>query len=246
MSSEHDLQRAVRAWMREGLESLPDRYLDAALDEIATTHQRRRRASAWRPSEMNSFARLGLAAAAAILVAMLGWTMLFNGGPLRPAASPSAAASPTAAASSNAKQLEALLPANVGGVVLFRRSQPGRDWVAAQGEGDATLVNWVTSAGKSLDDVSEASATSSNNGPGVYIDAFRVNGVDHTVLLSTLQTAMKSHVSWGPWTTTILGGKTVQAPTGSGQVYLYGTADIIFYVSASDRALVAKAFAALP
>src|SRR5437879_10171082 len=191
MSSEHDLQRAVRAWMREGPDSLPDRYLDAALDEIATTHQRRRRALAWRPSEMNSFARLGLAAAAAILVAMLGWTMLFNGGPLRPAASPSAAAS------SNSKQLEALLPNTAGGVALYTRSMTGRDWVAQEvrGEGDAALVNWVTSAGKSLDDVSEASAGSTNNGPEVFIDAFRVHGVDHTVLLSTLQTAMKSRVS---------------------------------------------------
>src|SRR5438128_1053281 len=150
MSSEHDLQRAVRAWMREGLESLPDRYLDAALDEIATTHQRRRRASAWRPSEMNSFARLGLAAAAAILVAVLGWTMLLNGGPLRPAASPSAAAS------SNAKQLEALLPDTVDGLALgMKRSMPGSEWVGQNQEGEAWLVNWVTSAGKSLDDVSE-------------------------------------------------------------------------------------------
>src|SRR5881392_1874118 len=108
MSSEHDLSRALRAWMREGLESLPDRYLDAALDEIAATNQRRRRASAWRPSEMNSFARFGLAAAAAILVAVLGWTMLFKGSPLTPAASPTAPVPTTAPASTNAKQLEAL------------------------------------------------------------------------------------------------------------------------------------------
>jgi hypothetical protein len=39
--NERDLERAVRAWVAEGSEQLPDRYLDAALDEIAATPQRR-------------------------------------------------------------------------------------------------------------------------------------------------------------------------------------------------------------
>ena len=99
MSSEHDLERAVRAWLSDGRESLPDRYLDAALDEVSTTNQRRRGASAWRSSGMNMFARYGLAAAAALLVAILGWTVLFNGSHVSnsptPSPVPSASASPS-------------------------------------------------------------------------------------------------------------------------------------------------------
>ena len=98
MSSEQDLERAVRAWLSDGRESLPDRYLDAALDEVSTTNQRRRGASAWRPSEMNMFARYGLAAAAALLVAILGWTVIFNGSHVsnpRPTPSPVPSASPS-------------------------------------------------------------------------------------------------------------------------------------------------------
>jgi hypothetical protein len=36
---DHDFERAVRAWISEGSEQLPDLYLDAALEEVATTPQ---------------------------------------------------------------------------------------------------------------------------------------------------------------------------------------------------------------
>lgn len=96
MSSERDLERAVRTWLSDGLETLPDRYLDAALDEISTTNQRRRGPSAWRPSEMNTFARFGLAAAAVLVVAIVGWTVLVNGGPRIGGPIPSSSSTPTA------------------------------------------------------------------------------------------------------------------------------------------------------
>ena len=41
MSSDRDTTRIVRSWLEEGVTELPDRVLDAVLDELPATHQRR-------------------------------------------------------------------------------------------------------------------------------------------------------------------------------------------------------------
>ena len=41
MSAERDETRIVRSWLEEGVTVLPDRVLDAVLDQLPTTHQRR-------------------------------------------------------------------------------------------------------------------------------------------------------------------------------------------------------------
>jgi hypothetical protein len=84
MRTDHDLERAVRAWVALGSEQLPDPALDAALDEIARTNQRHAGWLARRTNLMNGNAlKIGLVAAAVVAVALLGVRFLPDmvGGP---------------------------------------------------------------------------------------------------------------------------------------------------------------------
>lgn len=91
MRTDRDLERAVRLWVAQGSEQLPDPALDAALDEIATTKQRHAGWLARRINLMNGNAlKIGLAAAAIVAVAILGLQFLpgMVGSPPDPTPSP--------------------------------------------------------------------------------------------------------------------------------------------------------------
>ena len=98
MRPEQDGERELRWWLAGPLDQLPDRYLDAALEEISTTQQRRRSWPAWRLSEMNSSARYLLAAVAAVIVVAVGVALLRPGGGFGGPGTPTPAPSGTAAA----------------------------------------------------------------------------------------------------------------------------------------------------
>ena len=97
MSADRDETRFVRSWLEDGVTALPDRVLDAVLDQLPATPQRR--ATWWparRSSPMSNFARLGVVASAIVAVAALVVTFLprndiGNG----PGPGPIATASPT-------------------------------------------------------------------------------------------------------------------------------------------------------
>jgi hypothetical protein len=77
MRTDHDLERAVRLWVAQGSDQLPEPALDAALDRIEMTKQRHAGWLARRIHLMNGNAlKLGLAAAAIIAVAVLGLRFL--------------------------------------------------------------------------------------------------------------------------------------------------------------------------
>jgi hypothetical protein len=77
MSSERDVTRVVESWLEEGPALLPDPILDAVVDQLPATHQRRAGWLARRSPIMNSnIARLGLAAAAVVAAAVLGFSLL--------------------------------------------------------------------------------------------------------------------------------------------------------------------------
>ena len=77
MSTDRDTTRIVRSWLRTDEHESADRVLDAVLDRLDTTPQRR---ATWWPArrfpEMNTFAKLGLAAAAVAVAALLGFNYL--------------------------------------------------------------------------------------------------------------------------------------------------------------------------
>ena len=100
MSTDRDVTRIVRSWLEDGATALPDRVLDNVLDQLPATSQRRAWWPAWRWREMNTFAKLALAAAAVVAVALVGINLLPRSGGVgvpgpSPTSSPTHAPSPT-------------------------------------------------------------------------------------------------------------------------------------------------------
>ena len=84
MRTDQDLERAVRLWVEQGSDRLPDPALDTALDRIARTKQRHAGRLARRINLMNGNAlKFGLAAVALVAIALLGVSFLPSmvGGP---------------------------------------------------------------------------------------------------------------------------------------------------------------------
>jgi hypothetical protein len=76
MSTERETTRIVRSWLEEGVTRLPDRVLDIVLDQVPATPQRR----SWWPSrrfaQMNKLVPAAVAAAAVLVVAVVGYNLL--------------------------------------------------------------------------------------------------------------------------------------------------------------------------
>jgi hypothetical protein len=64
--------RIVRSWLDDGVTELPDRVLDAVLDQVPATRQRRAWWPAWRLPLMNSAMRLGVAAVVVVILGAIG------------------------------------------------------------------------------------------------------------------------------------------------------------------------------
>jgi hypothetical protein len=78
--TENDFDRTARLWLEDGPTELSDRVLQAALDEIHVTKQRR----AWWPArrfrQMNTPIRIAVAAAAVFLIALVGVNLMARNG----------------------------------------------------------------------------------------------------------------------------------------------------------------------
>ena len=72
MSTDRDVTSIVRSWLDEGVTALPDRVLDAVLDQVPATSQRRASSLGRRLPAMNNTAKIAMAAAAVVAVALLG------------------------------------------------------------------------------------------------------------------------------------------------------------------------------
>jgi len=100
MSTDRDTSRIVRSWLEEGVTALPDRVLDAVLDQVPATHQRRLWWPAWRSNHMRRAIPFLIAAAAVLIVAVVGVNLLPGratvGGPATP--TPSIPATPSSGA----------------------------------------------------------------------------------------------------------------------------------------------------
>ena len=80
MSTDRDVTRIVRSWLEEGATALPDRVLDAVLDQVPATSQRRPLWAARRFNEMNSALKLAIAAAAVVAVVLVGINLMPRSG----------------------------------------------------------------------------------------------------------------------------------------------------------------------
>ncbi len=80
MSLDPEITRIVRSWMDEGVTQLPDRVLDAVLDQVPATPQRRAGWPVRRSHFMNKIVGFGLAAAAVVAVVLIGIQLLASPG----------------------------------------------------------------------------------------------------------------------------------------------------------------------
>jgi hypothetical protein len=110
MSTDRDVTAIVRSWLDEGATRLPDRVLDSVLDQVPTTPQRRSLWPARRFAEMNNIAKFAIAAAAVVVVAVIGINVLPREGSVGVAPTPSSTPSPSASPSQSPSPSPATFP----------------------------------------------------------------------------------------------------------------------------------------
>ena len=120
MSTDRDVTRIVRSWMDEGVTQLPDRVLDAVLDQLPATPQRRPSRLARRFLSMNTYLKFGLAAAAVVAAVVIGLQFIGQPnivGPPDDTPTPSVA-EPSASVGPQALPMELGLPISSGTYAL--------------------------------------------------------------------------------------------------------------------------------
>jgi hypothetical protein len=96
VSTERDTTRIVRSWLEGGVTDLPDRVLDAVLEQLPATPQRHPWWSARRYLRMNNPLKLAIAAGAVFTVGIIGFNLL--PGAAQPGVGAAPAPTPTATA----------------------------------------------------------------------------------------------------------------------------------------------------
>ena len=98
MTKLRDTDQLIREFLADGLTELPDRAYEAVRSHIDQTRQRVV-IGPWREEQMSRFAMFAIAAAAVVLIAVVGIKFLPIGGGIgaqpTPSPSPTAASSPT-------------------------------------------------------------------------------------------------------------------------------------------------------
>jgi hypothetical protein len=94
MNTDRDFERTAQAWLAQGPDRLPDRVLDAVVDEIHLTPQRRALRVPWRNLPMTQMTR-ALSVIAVVAVVVIGGVVLLRpGSPSSGSPSGSASSSP--------------------------------------------------------------------------------------------------------------------------------------------------------
>lgn len=76
MHTDREATRIVRSWLEEGRTALPDYVLDAVLDQLPATRQRRAWWPAWWFARINTYAKLAIGVAFVAVIAIVGVSFL--------------------------------------------------------------------------------------------------------------------------------------------------------------------------
>ena len=106
MRTDPDVTRAVRSWLDEGVDRLPERVLDSVLDAVPTTPQRRSWWPARRSPHVSMLLRTGTIAALLVVGLVVG-AQLFGFGGLNVGGQPTPTASPSPSPTPSASTLAA-------------------------------------------------------------------------------------------------------------------------------------------
>lgn len=147
MSTNRDFERIAGAWLAEGPTELTNRVLDAALDEVHLTHQRRRSPVPWRASPMSIPMRVAAGIAVIAVVGFAGFAFLNRGSAIghSPGPTPSASASPSEGAPSTQPPRPSPTPIDPTAWTSFTSARHGYtarypgDWVLTLATAPATL-----------------------------------------------------------------------------------------------------------
>jgi hypothetical protein len=149
------------------------------------------------------------------------------------------------------KDLEARLPNEINGVTMVKYSFKGASFLQSGADNQQDLVDFLSSLGKSPDDLSVAFAGDGAGQLDLQLGAFRVAGADQNALLAAFIGATQKESPQDTVTQANVGGKNVTQivdpdDTESGAIYIYASGDTLFYVSSPDPALAAAGLTALP
>jgi hypothetical protein len=209
--------------------------------------------------------RLSLAAPAALLSIVLAACSSAGTATAPASASPSPTATPTAeptptdsaaAGTPNPlasfdfnqdKALEGLLPDSVGDLTLTKYSVKGAEFFSGAGT-DPAFKDFLDRVHAQPDDVSAAFAGDEAN--TLSLLALRVAGANTDDLKSEFRRAMEeSSSNTVDLSEATVGGKSVLTgfdPDQNSNVYFYVTADVLFFVTTTDKAVAEAALQKLP
>jgi Tol biopolymer transport system component len=171
-NDDRSLERAARMWIEAGPTEAPGRPVEAALLRIQTTPQERDLRIPWRSRPMFSN-RLGLAAAAILMVAVgvFTFTRFDFVGHASPTATPSA--SPTAAPSRGA--VDPLAPyANLPGWIVFEHFGQAPDGSTPQFDMNHRMIWLVRADGSGLHELAPNSPLEGKTSPDISPDGTKV------------------------------------------------------------------------
>ncbi len=104
MTSRSEVERVLDRYLAEGGEQVPDRVIDAALDQIDQVPQRRALRVPWRFHDMSAFFKPAIAGAAVVAVLVVGGTFVTRGDTSGVGGSTAATPTPSASAAATATQ----------------------------------------------------------------------------------------------------------------------------------------------
>jgi hypothetical protein len=159
MTQHSDIERLLDHWFKDGPDQASDRVVDIVTDRIERQSQRPAWRLDWRPFPVNAYAKIAVAAAAILIVAVVGYNLFPGsstgvGGPA-PSASPTQAPSPTPSTS------QGVMPLPDSGLTAGRYSMDHIDgmtitatvpdrWRGIPGFGLAGPVDYVAPLGLAI------------------------------------------------------------------------------------------------